>query len=68
LFPNQKVASPSFPGARGTLALQLLLESYLGFGGEGRNRTGFGASVAPARSIITPALTGPSRDRQRNRL
>ena len=28
----------------------------------------FGASVAPARSIITPALTGPSRDRQRNRL
>ena len=37
-------------------------------GREGRNRTGFGASVAPARSILTTAITGPSRDRQRNRL
>jgi hypothetical protein len=35
---------------------------------KGRNRTGFGASVAPARSILTPALTGPPRDRLRNRL
>jgi hypothetical protein len=49
-----------------TAILQLLVQREVG--GGGRNRTGFGASVEPARSTITPALTDPSRDRQRSRL
>jgi hypothetical protein len=55
LFPNQKVASPSFPGGRETLALQLLLKGYLGIGGEGRNRPDFPA-VAPLECLILLAI------------
>src|SRR5580704_14239109 len=48
--------------------LQLAVFEQLKVGGEGRNRTGFDASVTPAHLIQTPAFTGPSSDRQRNRL
>src|SRR5260221_283323 len=36
-------------------------------GGGGRNRTRSTVFSLPARSILTPEVTGPSRDTQRNR-